>query len=133
AQGYASLTMFDATQSVDQNLKDMTNHLKRVKTGEVTYAIRESVSKGNKIAKDDFMGIFNGEIVVSVKNRIEAIINLFKSMIDSNSEIVTIMYGKDVDNDEIEEVKEVLESGYSVEVETIDGGQDIYSYIISVE
>lgn len=133
AQGYAALTMFDATQTVDQNLKDMTNHLKRVKTGEITYAIRESVNKGKKIDKDDFMGIFNGEIVVSVKNRIEALINLFKSMIDSSSEIVTIMYGKDVDNHEVEEAVQMLESDYSVEVETIAGGQDIYSYIISVE
>ena len=133
AQGYASLTMFDGTQSVDQNLKDMINHIKRVKTGEVTYAIRESVNKGQKIAKNDFMGIFNGEIVTSVKNRFDAIVSLFKSMIDNTSEIVTIMYGKDVNEDEIEEVKEVLENGYSVEVETIDGGQDIYSYIISVE
>ena len=133
AQGYAALTMFDATQSVEQNLKDMTNHLRRVKTGEVTYAIRESVSKGKKISKDDFMGIFNGEIVVSMKNRIEALINLFKSMIDQNSEIVTIMYGKDVDNTEVKEAVQALEADYSVEIETIAGGQDIYSYIISVE
>lgn len=133
AQGYASLTMFDATQSVEQNLKDMTNHLKRVKTGEITYAIRESVNKGQKIAKNDFMGIFNGEIVASVKNRMDAIVKLFQSMIDNTSEIVTVMYGKDVDENEVETVVEVLENGYSVEVETIAGGQDIYSYIISVE
>ncbi len=133
AQGYASLTMFDATQDLDTNIADMSAHIKRVKTGEITYAIRESVNNGQKIHKDDFMGIFNGEIVVSVKSRIEALFQLLKRMIDKTSEIVTVMFGKDVENAELKQVVSVLENDYSVEIETIDGGQDIYSYIISVE
>lgn len=133
AQGYASLTMFDATQDLDTNIADMSAHIKRVKTGEITYAIRESVNNGQKIHKDDFMGIFNGEIVVSVKSRIEALFQLLKRMIDKTSEIVTVMFGKDVENAELNQVVSVLENDYSVEIETIDGGQDIYSYIISVE
>jgi dihydroxyacetone kinase-like predicted kinase len=79
------------------------------------------------------MGIFNGEIVVSVKSRIEALFQLLKRMIDKTSEIVTVMFGKDVENAELKQVVSVLENDYSVEIETIDGGQDIYSYIISVE
>lgn len=132
-QGYAALTMFDATQDPETNLKDMLRHIKNVKTGEITYAIRESVNNGVKIQKDDFMGIFNGEIVCSVRERIEAAKQLLKSMIDKFSEIVTIMFGADVDENEVNEIVEEVSEEFPVEVEVINGGQDIYSYIISVE
>lgn len=132
-QGYAALTMFDATQDPESNLKDMQRHIKNVKTGEITYAIRESVNNGVKIQKDDFMGIFNGEIVVSVQNRIEAAKKLLKSMIDKFSEIVTIMFGADVNEEEVNEIVEEVSEEFPIEVEIINGGQDIYSYIISVE
>ena len=132
-QGYAALTMFDATQDPETNIKDMLRHINNVKTGEITYAIRESVNNGVKICKDDFMGIFNGEIVCSVKNRIEAAKQLLKSMVDKFSEIVTIMFGSDVEEDEVNEIVEEVASEFPVEVEIINGGQDIYSYIISVE
>ncbi len=132
-QGYAALTMFDATQDPEANLNDMKKHISNVKTGEVTYAIRESINNGIKIAKDDYMGIFNGEIVVSVKNRLEAVKQLLISMVDKFSEIVTIMFGSDVIEDEVNEAIEEVTQNYPVEVEIINGGQDIYSYIISVE
>ncbi|MGE0003098.1 MAG: DAK2 domain-containing protein [Candidatus Izemoplasmatales bacterium] len=133
AQGYAALTMFDATQDVETNLEDMTAHIKRVKTGEVTYAIRQSVNNGTVINKDDFMGIYDGVIKVSTPSRLEATKNLLKAMLDKVSEIVTLMVGKDVNEDEVQEITDMSESDYSVEVEVIHGGQDIYSYIISVE
>jgi hypothetical protein len=132
-QGYAALTMFDATQDPETNLKDMIRHIKNVKTGEITYAIRESINNGIKINKDDFMGIFNGEIVCSVKNRLEATKQLIKSMVDKFSEIVTIMFGADVEEEEVNEIVEEVQSAFPVEIEIINGGQDIYSYIISVE
>jgi len=133
SQGYAALTMFDGTIDLDQNLKDMAAHMKNVKTGEVTYSIRDSVNNGVSIKKDDFMGIFDGEIVASVPSRKEAVERLLQAMIDESTEIVTIMFGKDVDKAEIDGLVKILEKNRSIEVETIDGGQDIYSYIVSIE
>jgi len=133
AQGYAALTMFDATQDVATNLEEMTNHIKNVKTGEVTYAIRESVNNGTIINKDDFMGIFDGKIIISNPSRKETIKTLVSSMIDQKSEIITIMVGSGVPEEEVFSLTEMIESDHSVEIEIIHGGQDIYSYIISVE
>ncbi len=133
AQGYAALTMFDATQDIDTNLTDMSEYIKNVKTGEVTYAIRDSKNNGVEIVKDDFMGIFDGKIIFSHKQRQEAAKELLKQMVDEKSEIITIMYGKDVDQESIDELIEFVENNFEAEVETIKGGQGIYSYIISVE
>jgi len=133
AQGYASLTMFDATQNIETNLKDMETHIQTVKTGEITYAIRPTLNKGTQINKDDFMGIFDDEIKVSSPSRLETVIGLVKEMLDDKAEIITLMIGKDVDETEVAEVTKMIADDYSVEMEIIHGGQDIYSYIISVE
>lgn len=133
AQGYAALTMFDATQDVQTNLADMNSHISTVKTGEVTYAIRESVNNGIEIKKDDYVGIFDGKIVASSPSRLETMKTLIPSMVDSKSEIVTLMVGKDVNDSEVSEILDLIDNNFSVEVEVIQGGQDIYSYIVSVE
>lgn len=133
SQGYAALTMFDATQDIETNLNDMSSYMSNVKTGEVTYAIRQSVNNGKQINKDDFMGIYNGKIEVSLPNRLDATKELLKAMIDDRSEIVTLMVGKDVEESEVSEITNMIEEDFSVELEVIQGGQDIYSYIISVE
>ncbi len=133
AQGYSALTMFDATEDIDTNLEEMSEYLTRVKTGEVTFAIRQSKNNGVEINKDDFMGIFNGNIVISNPSRINVVNNLIKEMVNENSEIITIMYGKDVSKDEIDNLLGYIEDEFGIEVDVINGGQDIYSYIISVE
>ncbi|MGM0495759.1 MAG: DAK2 domain-containing protein, partial [Bacillota bacterium] len=65
AQGYSALTMFDATEDIDTNISEMTNYLDNVKTGEITYAIRNSKNNGVSIKKDDYMGIYDGNIISS--------------------------------------------------------------------
>lgn len=133
AQGYSSLTMFDATQSIEDNLEEMTNYLAKVKTGEVTFAIRDSVNNGITIVKEDYMGIHNGSIVVSNPERESVVRDLLSKMINEESEIVTIMYGKDVEQNEIDELQDFIDEEFGLEVDVINGGQDIYSYIIAVE
>ncbi|MGD9909092.1 MAG: DAK2 domain-containing protein [Candidatus Izemoplasmatales bacterium] len=133
SQGYAALTMFDATQDVETNLAEMQDHIQDVKTGEITYAIRQSTNNGVNINKDDYMGIQDGKIVVSMPNRIDATKQLLTSLIDQKSEIVTLMVGEGVDEVELEEVTNFVEENFSAELEVIEGGQDIYSYIIAVE
>ncbi|MDD4354647.1 MAG: DAK2 domain-containing protein [Candidatus Izemoplasmatales bacterium] len=133
AQGYASLTMFDATQDIDKNIKDMSSHIAHVKTGEITYSIRDSVNNGVQIKKDDYMGIFDDEIKVACPDREQCAKELIRSMIDEHSEIITLIIGYNVPEAEIAEIKAMIEAEFELEVDVIEGGQDIYSYIISVE
>ncbi|MDY0023517.1 MAG: DAK2 domain-containing protein [Candidatus Izemoplasmatales bacterium] len=133
AQGYSALTMFDATQEIDANIEEMSEYLTKVKTGEVTFAIRDSKNNGMEISKDHFMGIFDGEIVNTSKERIDTVKELLSKMIDESAEIVTVMYGKDVEKTEVDEIIELIEEEHGLEVDVINGGQEIYSYIISVE
>jgi dihydroxyacetone kinase-like predicted kinase len=133
AQGYASLTMFDATQDVEKNLADMKNHIGNVKTGEITYAIRDSVNNGFQIRKNDYIGIHDGEIVATAADRPTVVSKTVEAMLDDQSEIVTVMYGADVAAEEVADLVETIGSLSSAEIETIAGGQDIYSYIIAVE
>ncbi len=79
------------------------------------------------------MGIFNGNIVNSNPSRVEVVHSLVKEMVDENSEIITIMYGKDVTKEEIDNLLAYIEDEFGIEVDVINGGQEIYSYIISVE
>ena len=133
SQGYAGLTMFDATQNIEENLLEMSEYIKNVNTGEVTYAVRDSVYNGIEIKKNQFMGIVNGKIVTSNETKLEACEIILKEMIDDRTEIVTIMHGSDVSDKEANELTDYIDNNFSVEIEVIDGGQDIYSYIITVE
>lgn len=134
AQGYASLMTFDAEQTMEANLEAMTEAVEHVKTGEVTYSIRDTEIGGVKIAAGDFMGIANGEIIVSTKNQKDALNGTLESLIDEESQIVTFFCGNDAKDEEIELLEDMCRTyNSSVEVEIIEGKQDIYSYIIAVE
>ena len=134
AQGYASLTMFDSNQSLEENVAEMEELISNVRTGEVTYAIRDTEIKGVKIKKNEFMGIADGEIVCSHKERDLTVNHLIDALTDENSEIITIMYGNDVTPQELENLGLYIDQKYpEVEVEEIEGNQDIYSFIIAVE
>ncbi len=134
AQGYASLTMFDANQELEENLAEMQELIENVNSGEVTYAIRDTEYKGIKIKKDQFIGIANGDIVTAVDSRQDAVNNLIKELVHDDSEIITIMYGNEVDEEELEAVNLHLNSHYpDLEVELIEGNQAVYAYIIAVE
>ena len=87
-----------------------------------------------EIKKDEYIGIAEGEIVTSNETRIATIKSLLENLLNESSEIVTVMYGDTVDMKELEEVMLTIESHYpDVEVEVIEGNQDIYAYIIEVE
>ncbi|HKL47626.1 MAG TPA: DAK2 domain-containing protein [Candidatus Izemoplasmatales bacterium] len=133
AQGYSALTMFDATEEIDTNISEMTNYLDNVKTGEITYAIRNSKNNGVSIKKDDYMGIYDGNIISSDKSRIKTALSLVDKMAEERSEIITIIYGKEVKQSEVDKIVEHIEEKYELEIDLIDGGQEVYAYIISVE
>lgn len=134
AQGYASLMVFDPESNMETNLEAMKEAVEHVKTGEITYSVRDTEIGGVKIAEGDFMGIANGEIVVSTKKQEDALVSLLNKLIDEESQIVTFFCGKDVKDEEKEALEELCQKvNENVEVEIIDGEQEIYSYIIAVE
>lgn len=133
-QGYTALVMFNENASIDENMEVMTQAITEVKSGQVTYAVRDTQMNGVEIKENDFIGILDKDIVVSLPNRFESACALIDKMIDEDSEIVTILYGEGTDEDEADELAEYIESKYEdVEVTMFNGEQPVYSYIISVE
>lgn len=134
ATGYSSLMAFDPTQELDDNIEAMMQIVSNMRSGEVTYAVRDTELYGVTIKNGDFIGITRGEILVSTPNRLDTMKALLDDMIDENREIITIFYGAGLEDEEIE-----LVVGYAkklnpdIEVDLIEGKQDIYSYIIAVE
>jgi uncharacterized protein len=105
-----------------------------VKSGSVTFAVRDTAIDGIEIKKDDFMGISQGKIVIA-DTSLEVVTNeLAKKLIDEESEIVTILYGEDVTEEDASKLGEFIESlNDEVEVEIHNGKQPLYPYIIAVE
>lgn len=134
AQGYASLMVFDSESKFEDNVSSMQDAINNAKSGEITYAVRDTEIKGVKISNGDYMGIVGGNITISVKDKMDASKKLVESMIDEDSTVCTIFFGKDVSEVEAQELANYAQSlNEDIEIELIDGGQDIYSYIVSVE
>jgi len=134
AQGYASLMVFDPTAEIEINLEQMQDVVSNMRSGEVTYSVRNTELNGIKISEGDFIGITGGEIKVATPSRLDTVIALMDDMVDTDREIITIFYGKDADEEEIEKViGHVKKLNPDIEVDLIEGKQDIYAYIFAVE
>lgn len=134
AQGYFSMMMFDESMNIDENIESMNDVLGDVKTGELTYSVKDTKINGNEIKKGDFIGITSGEIVSTAVDRLDAVKLLVDKLVDEDTEIATIFYGKDVKPSEADNLSEYINSLNSdVEIEIIEGKQDIYSYILAIE
>ncbi len=133
-QGIASLLGFNPSAEIEENGTAMKDSMSEVKSGQVTFAVRDTQIDGVSISKDDFMGIFDGKIMVSESSRFEVAKELLQSMIGEDDEIITIIYGEDTDKEEAESLVTFIEEHYEdVEVELHEGKQPIYPYIVSVE
>ncbi|MFF3021598.1 DAK2 domain-containing protein [Gottfriedia sp. NPDC057948] len=133
-QGMSALLSFNPTTSLDENKSGMQDALKTVKTGQITYAVRDTEIDGVEITKDHFMGILESKIVTTDANQLEAAKKLLQDMIDEDSEILTILYGQDVSDEEISKLVEFAEESFDhLEVEVHNGNQPLYSYIFSIE
>jgi uncharacterized protein len=134
AHGYASLMAFDPTAELDDNFEAMMGIVTNMRSGEITYAVRDTELNGVVIKNNDFIGITRGEILVSTPSRLDTAKALLEDMIDENREIITIFYGLQSDEDELELiVAHAKKLNPDIEVDLIEGKQDIYSYIIAVE
>lgn len=133
-QGLAALLRFNATASLDENKELMLQAKDQITAGQVTYAIRDTKIDDVEIKKDQFMGIMNGKIVISAEDMLNCTIKLITQMVTEVSEIITLIYGEDVQEGNADQLVEYLEKEYpDLEIELHYGGQPVYSYLISVE
>lgn len=133
-QGMAALLAFNLTLSDEENELAMKKALSQVKTGQITFAVRDTTIDGFTIENGDFMGLEEGKIKVLDKNKLQAAKGLLTKMIDEDTEILTILYGEDATNDEVEELVAFCEEHFEdVEVEVHNGKQPLYSFIFSIE
>jgi dihydroxyacetone kinase-like predicted kinase len=133
-QGMAAILAFNAQATVEENKKKMTEAYAHVKTGQVTFAVRDTSIDGVEIKKDDFMALAEGKIILSTPSREEAATKLAQSLIDENAEIVTIIYGEDVSDEEASNFAAFIEEQFEdAEIELYNGKQPLYPYILSVE
>lgn len=133
-QGISAMLNYNSTDSVEENVENMNEAIKLVKSGQVTYAVRDTSLNGMKINKDDKIGICDGQILSSGTELNAVALDLIKNMIDEDSVVVSIYYGEDISGEYAEELKEsVSELADWVDIELTYGGQAVYSYIISVE
>lgn len=133
-QGITALVNFIADYSPEENKEAMLAEIGNVKTGQVTYAVRDTEIDGKTIKQDDFMGIGDKTILSVGKDLKATTLEMLDQMIDEDSTIVSIYYGSDSSQEDAEELASIIQEKYSdVEVEVNDGGQPIYYYVISVE
>lgn len=134
AQGMAAMLGFSKDADLEENKEAMTDELDTVISGQVTIAVRDTTIEGREIKKDDYMGIVDGNIVVTNPDRKEAAIEMVKAMLDEDSEVVTIIYGEDGNKEEAEAIETaVSELDEDLEIEIHEGNQPVYPYLISVE
>ncbi|MDF7638742.1 DAK2 domain-containing protein [Lactobacillus sp. ESL0791] len=134
SQGLTAMLSFDADSSVDDNVKNMTEDLETVVSGEVTQANRDTVINEVEVHKNDYLGIVDGDIRVDDPDLIAATVKMVGKMLDEDSEIITIMFGRDANKDQAEQVQAQLEKKYDgLEFEIHDGGQPVYHFLVSVE
>lgn len=133
-QGIASLFVFNEDNDFETNERDMTDAIKRIKSGQVTYAVRDTVVNDVMIKKGDYLSIFEKEIVATSSDRVQALKKLLQQMIDDESELVTIICGEDVNAADVEAVEGLLENEFSdLEFEIHEGNQPVYSFIVAIE
>ncbi len=133
-QGITAMISYVEGASIEENKETMLADIQNVKTGEVTYSVRDTSIDGTEIHQGDYMGIGDKGILSVGKDISEVIVEMLDKMETSDAEVVSIYYGKDVTEDDANKIKELAESKYpEVDVELAYGGQPIYYYIISAE
>ncbi|MBD1380006.1 DAK2 domain-containing protein [Metabacillus arenae] len=133
-QGMSALLAFNPETSPEENEHTMKEALRHVKTGQITYAVRDTNIDGIDIGKDDFMGIANGKIVTKDKNQLEAAKKLLEKLVTEDDEILTILQGQDAKDDEVDSLESFIEEKFpDIEVEVHNGEQPLYAYIFAIE
>ena len=134
-QGIAALLAFDPSADYASNSSEMTRAFERVKTGQITFAARDSEFDGQKIKEGEVLALDNGRLAFVEEDVGKAAYRLIKKLVSSDSEFITIIYGSGISEEEAEELRAKVEEkfGQRADVSLLNGGQPVYYYIISVE
>ncbi|ANM75464.1 DAK2 domain-containing protein [Lactiplantibacillus plantarum] len=134
SQGMTAMLAFDAEADLDDNQAAMEETLSTVVSGQVTHAVRDTTIDGLEIKKDDYMGLVDGKIVITNPDRDTAALDMVKAMLDEDSELVTIIYGKDATKTDADHLAaKVQELDDELEIEIHEGDQPVYPFLVSVE
>jgi len=133
-QGINAVLNFNKDLTIEENIKNMEEAIKKVKSGEVTKAVRDANLLIGEIKKGDFIGLYDGNIKVVSDNAVNATIELINDMISENDTIITFYTGQDSNEEDNEKIKEKLSNLYpNIDIEFHFGGQPFYNYIFSIE
>ena len=133
-QGITAVINYVPEMSIDDNEAAMLSEIGNVKTGQVTYAVRDTVIDDKEIQKDDFMGIGDSGILSVGKDVLSVTAEMVAAMADASSELISVYYGSDVTEEDAQTLLETLEAAHpSCDIELQYGGQPIYYYVISIE
>ena len=133
-QGITALINYIGDSSVEENVERMTEEMTRVKTGQVTYAVRDTELDGKVIKENDIMGIGDQGIVAVGQDIADTTVEMVSELVDDESELISIYYGSDVSEEDAEAIAARVNELYpDLDVEVNYGGQPIYYYLISIE
>ncbi len=133
-QGITALINYIPDSTPEDNEQRMSSEISMVKTGQVTYAVRDTVIDDKEIKQDDFMGIGDSGILSVGQNLEPTVMDMMKQLVDEDSAIVSIYYGEDTKEEDADALGEKIGEAFpDVEIEVHYGGQPIYYYVISVE
>ncbi len=133
-QGITASIMFNPDATLEENAKEMKAALKTVKSGSVTFSIRDTEIEGVKCKKDEFIGIFDKNIVCSNKNKIKCTFELLEKMVNEDSSIITLLVGEGVTSKERKEIEtKIAEAFPDLDLDVREGGQPVYSFLIGIE
>ena len=133
-QGITALINYIGDSSVEENVERMTEEMTRVKTGQVTYAVRDTELDGKVIKENDIMGIGDQGIVAVGQDIADTTVEMVSELVDDESELISIYYGSDVSEEDAEGIAARVNELYpDLDVEVNYGGQPIYYYLISIE
>ena len=132
-QGLSACIMYNPEVSLEENLDEMNDAIASVKTGQVTFAIKDTNIDGVDIKANQYMALCEKEITACVPSKVEALKETLKGLVDDDSEIITLIYGEDVSDEEVEEIEAYVEDTYEAELECVNGKQRVYSFIVGVE
>ncbi|MDO4477342.1 MAG: DAK2 domain-containing protein [Clostridia bacterium] len=134
-QGIAAILSYSFENDMESNIDIMTAAFSKVKTGQITFAARDSEFGGFKIKERDILALSDGKLVFTDKDPVKAVTKLAKSLSNKDTEFITLIYGESISLEQAEKAKEMIESALKnkIEVTLVNGEQPIYHFVISVE
>ncbi|SHJ55292.1 hypothetical protein SAMN02745163_02126 [Clostridium cavendishii DSM 21758] len=133
-QGITCLTMFNPEAEVEENVEELNSNIEMVKTGSVTYAVRDTEMDGIEIKEGNILGLIEGKIKEVGSDVYDLTESLLEKMVDEDSELITLFYGKDCEENKVNEFLSKIEEKYKdLDVQCYKGEQPLYYFILSVE